>query len=185
MLTVQLRQHIRPADAQPIATDTPVAETSAAAGYTYVTDGPTLTWTVDGQPATAINVAGPKVVTITVTATNGTYTESKTFTREVADSKLDHEYKNYTSNNDATCTANGTETGTCVCGKTHTREGVVVDIKENGEISAETFGFQGASCMTELDKLLKGLAMETVTEKKPEFFDETRVTDNTITAKRK
>ena len=39
--------------------------------------------------------------------------------------------------------------------------------------------------MAELDKLLKGLAMETVTEKKPEFFDETRVTDNTITAKRK
>ena len=46
---------------------------------------------------------------------------------------------------------------------------IVVDIKENGEISAETFGFQGTSCMAELDKLLKGLAMETVTEKKPEF----------------
>lgn len=62
---------------------------------------------------------------------------------------------------------------------------IVVDIKENGEISAETFGFQGTSCMSELDKLLKGLAMETVTERKPEFFDETRVMDNTITAKRK
>lgn len=62
---------------------------------------------------------------------------------------------------------------------------IVVDIKENGEINAETFGFQGASCMAELDKLLKGLVLESVTEKKPEFFDETRVTDNTITAKRK
>lgn len=62
---------------------------------------------------------------------------------------------------------------------------IIVDIKENGEIGAETFGFQGASCMAELDKLLKGLAMETVTEKKPEFFDETRVIDNTLTAKRK
>ena len=31
-------------------------------------------------------------------------------------------YENYTSNNDATCTANGTETGTCVCGATDTRE---------------------------------------------------------------
>ncbi len=62
---------------------------------------------------------------------------------------------------------------------------IVVDIKENGEISAETFGFQGTSCMAELDKLLKGLAMVTVTERKPEFFDETRVMDNTITAKRK
>ena len=30
---------VRPADAQPIATDTPVAETSAAAGYTYVKGG--------------------------------------------------------------------------------------------------------------------------------------------------
>ena len=62
---------------------------------------------------------------------------------------------------------------------------IVVDIKGNGEITAETFGFQGASCMAELDKLLKGLALETVTEKNPEFFDEARVTDTTITAKRK
>ena len=62
---------------------------------------------------------------------------------------------------------------------------IVVDIKGNGQISAETFGFQGASCIAELDKLLKGLAMETVTEKKPEFFDEARVTNSTITAKRK
>lgn len=62
---------------------------------------------------------------------------------------------------------------------------IVVDIKENGEIKAETFGFQGASCMAELDKLLKGLALESVTEKKPEFFDEGRVTNTTITTKRK
>ena len=62
---------------------------------------------------------------------------------------------------------------------------IVVDIKGNGEITAETFGFQGASCMAELDKLLKGLALETVTEKKPEFFDEARISDTTITAKRK
>ena len=62
---------------------------------------------------------------------------------------------------------------------------IVVDIKENGEVTAETFGFQGANCMAELDKLLKGLALETVTEKKPEFFDEARVTDTTIAVKRK
>ena len=55
---------------------------------------------------------------------------------------------------------------------------IVVDIKENGEIKAETFGFQGVGCMAELDKLLKGLAMETVTEKKPEFFDEARELGN-------
>ncbi len=40
---------------------------------------------------------------------------------------------------------------------------IVVDIKENGEINAETFGFKGAGCMEELDKLLKGLALETLT----------------------
>ena len=57
---------------------------------------------------------------------------------------------------------------------------IVVDIKENGEIKAETFGFQGAGCLAELDKLLKGLAMETSTEKKPEFFSEGRVVDNTV-----
>lgn len=46
---------------------------------------------------------------------------------------------------------------------------IVVDIKESGEIIAETFGFQGVTCVAELDKLLKGLAMESITEKKPSF----------------
>ena len=62
---------------------------------------------------------------------------------------------------------------------------IVVDIKENGEIEAETFGFQGAGCLTELDKLLKGLALETSTKKKAEYYDENRVVDNTVTNKRK
>lgn len=62
---------------------------------------------------------------------------------------------------------------------------IVVDIKESGEIIAETFGFQGVTCVAELDKLLKGLAMESITEKKPEFFNEARVTDASITTKRK
>ena len=34
--------------------------------------------------------------------------------------KLDHTYTNYVSNNDATCTADGTKTGTCVCGEKNT-----------------------------------------------------------------
>ncbi len=54
------------------------------AGYTYVTDGPAIAWTVDGQAATEINVASPKEVTMTVTATANGITESKTFTRLVA-----------------------------------------------------------------------------------------------------
>lgn len=34
--------------------------------------------------------------------------------------KLDHTYMNYVSNNDATCTEDGTKTGTCVCGEKNT-----------------------------------------------------------------
>ena len=52
--------------------------------YTYVTDGPQITWTVDGVPATAINVASPKEVQLTITAAKGSITESKTVTRKVA-----------------------------------------------------------------------------------------------------
>jgi len=33
---------------------------------------------------------------------------------------ISHEFENYTSNNDATCSLDGTKTGECVCGKTHT-----------------------------------------------------------------
>lgn len=62
---------------------------------------------------------------------------------------------------------------------------IVVDIKETGEIKAETFGFQGVNCMVELDKLLKGLALETVTEKKPEFFKEGITSDSFIKVNQK
>jgi hypothetical protein len=34
--------------------------------------------------------------------------------------KLEHTYTNYVSNNDATCTTDGTKTGTCVCGEKDT-----------------------------------------------------------------
>lgn len=62
---------------------------------------------------------------------------------------------------------------------------IVVNINENGEISAETFGFQGASCVAELDKLLKGLAMGGAIEKKSEYFKEGVSVDNTVKANRK
>ena len=52
--------------------------------YTYVEDGPQITWTVDSQPATAISVASPKEVQLKVTAAKGGITESKTVTRKVA-----------------------------------------------------------------------------------------------------
>lgn len=49
---------------------------------------------------------------------------------------------------------------------------IVIEINENGEINAETFGMQGTACVSELDKLLRGLAHEATTYKKPEYFKE-------------
>ena len=57
---------------------------------------------------------------------------------------------------------------------------IVIDINNKGEINAETFGMQGVECLNELDKLLKDLALETTTTKKPEFFKEGTTIDNTI-----
>ncbi len=57
---------------------------SNPAGYTYVTDGPAITWKIGNDTVTAINVTSPKEVTMTVTATANGIAESKTFTRLVA-----------------------------------------------------------------------------------------------------
>ena len=62
---------------------------------------------------------------------------------------------------------------------------IVIDINEEGVIHAETFGMQGIECVVELDKLMKDIARQGKSTKKPEFFDEARVTDTIITAKRK
>ena len=62
---------------------------------------------------------------------------------------------------------------------------IVIDINERGKINAETFGIEGAECLTELDKLLKDFALETSTTKKKEFFKEGVSTDNTIKVNRK
>ena len=62
---------------------------------------------------------------------------------------------------------------------------IVIDINEDGAIHAETFGMQGTECVVELDKLMKDIARQGKGRKKTEFFDEARVTNNTITAKRK
>lgn len=47
---------------------------------------------------------------------------------------------------------------------------IVVEIKENGEIQAETFGFVGTDCELELDRLLKGLANKKAVERKAEYY---------------
>lgn len=61
---------------------------------------------------------------------------------------------------------------------------IVIDIDDKGAIKAETFGMQGTECLEELDRLLKDLALQTETTKKPEFFKEGTTVDNTIKAKK-
>ena len=52
--------------------------------YTYVENGPQVTYAIDGQAVTAIDVDSPKVVQLTITASANGVTESKTVTRKVA-----------------------------------------------------------------------------------------------------
>ena len=55
---------------------------------------------------------------------------------------IDHTYTNYVSNNDATCTEDGTKTGTCVCGK----EDTVADVDSALGHSEETVAGKAATC---------------------------------------
>ena len=57
---------------------------------------------------------------------------------------------------------------------------IIINIDDNGIIDAETFGMKGTECLSELDKLLKDLALETTTTKKDEFYKEGITKDNTI-----
>lgn len=61
---------------------------------------------------------------------------------------------------------------------------IMIDINDTGNINAETFGIHGDECIYELDKILKDLALETVTNKKPEFFKEGKIVDKTIKAEK-
>ena len=61
---------------------------------------------------------------------------------------------------------------------------IVVNIIDTGEIDAETFNMEGTECLEELDKLLKDLALESKTTKKPEFFKNSTKVDNTIKVKK-
>ena len=60
---------------------------------------------------------------------------------------------------------------------------IVIDISENGEIKAETFGITGVGCIAELDKLMKDLALSGIVSKKPEYFQEGIKSDTTIKVK--
>lgn len=48
---------------------------------------------------------------------------------------------------------------------------IVIDIKENGEIKAETFGIEGIECIEELDKLMKDLVNSISHEEKKDEFE--------------
>lgn len=61
---------------------------------------------------------------------------------------------------------------------------IVIQIDDKGGISAETFGMAGAGCIEELDKLMKGIALEGTTEKKKEFFEQQTTTSNKVNVKR-
>ena len=61
---------------------------------------------------------------------------------------------------------------------------IVINVDETGRIDAETFNFEGIDCLETLDKLLKDLALETNTTKKPEFFKNNTQTENIIKVKK-
>ncbi len=60
------------------------------ARYTLQTDGPSITYKVNGETVTAIDVDSPETVEFTITATSadGTVTESKTFTKRLAPASI-------------------------------------------------------------------------------------------------
>ena len=61
---------------------------------------------------------------------------------------------------------------------------IVIEIGEEGEIHAETFGMEGTECVEELDKLMKDLARSGDSRKKPEYFQSKTKPGNTVTNKR-
>lgn len=61
-----------------------------------------------------------------------------------------------------------------------TEKKIVIDISEDGQLHAETFGMVGTECVLELDRIMKDIARSVVRKKKPEYFKEKNVTDTTI-----
>ena len=60
---------------------------------------------------------------------------------------------------------------------------IIVNINENGDINAETFGMAGLECIDALDKLMKDLALRGSRKKKPGFYEQKITGNNTITNK--
>lgn len=51
---------------------------------------------------------------------------------------------------------------------------IILTIDEQGGISAETEGFTGESCLEVLDELLIDEGLHASTEKKPEYYQQTK-----------
>jgi hypothetical protein len=60
---------------------------------------------------------------------------------------------------------------------------IVVKIDENGDMNAETFGFDGQACVDELSKLMKNLAVVTAERKKSEYFKSKTIAQTKVTNK--
>ncbi len=63
-------------------------------------------------------------------------------------------------------------------------EKIVVNIRNDGSIKAETFGFTGQACVSEVDKLMKDIAKTRQIKKKTEYFQERLKIDNVNKVKR-
>ena len=57
---------------------------------------------------------------------------------------------------------------------------IIIKIKEDGVIHAETSGMVGTECTIELDKLMKDLATTQNRIKKQEYFKEKTTEDNSV-----
>lgn len=57
---------------------------------------------------------------------------------------------------------------------------IIIKIKEDGAIHAETSGMVGTECTIELDKLMKDLATNQNRIKKKEYFKEKTTNDNSV-----
>lgn len=58
-------------------------------------------------------------------------------------------------------------------------EKIIVNIGENGEIHAETFGLEGVDCVDELSRLMRDIATVTADTKKPEYYKNKTTSSNT------
>ena len=49
---------------------------------------------------------------------------------------------------------------------------IIIQIDEDGNLKAETFGMYGTECIDEIDKLMKDIARAGSHHKKPEFYEQ-------------